>query len=198
MTNEQKQVIISGVLGDGHLRSNGSILLSCIHKEYMDLKAVLLGDIVSPSGVYARENNGYKKGIIYRVDSVANDYGKKLYKGSLEEAIKDIDELGLSLWFLDDGSLHKKNFFYNISTHSFPLKEQTEVLVPLLNRFGIYPKIYSETKKDGRQFNYLYVSKYQGAFKISENPANLIFVNALEESSCKPSKFGAYSSRLYS
>jgi hypothetical protein len=165
-TNEFKQLLISGILGDGCLRENGAMLFSCIHKEYMEMKANLIN--LPLDSVKFRKNAGYKKdGTIYKLNLVVSRLGKELYTKSLLEVVKDIDELGLAMWFYDDGSRHKKHNFYNINTHSFSLEDQETILIPLLNRFGIYPSIMPERKKDGRTFNYLYVSKYNGADKIS-------------------------------
>ncbi len=57
--NNIKQLIISGVLGDGFLGENGSVKYSCIHKEYMDFKRNLGSKMTEVKDVV---NNGYKKG----------------------------------------------------------------------------------------------------------------------------------------
>lgn len=166
ITNEYKQVLISGVLGDGHLTKSGAIMMSCIHEDYMLFKQKLAFGFSKE--VKLKSNPGFKKdGMIYRFSTIPSDYGKHLYSLNLEELVSEIDELGLALWFYDDGSLHKKSYFYNINTHSFSLEDQENILIPLLNKFNIYPKIMPERKKDGRVFNYLYVGKYNGADKIS-------------------------------
>lgn len=166
-TNEHKQLLISGILGDGCLRDSGAILFSCIHKEYMEMKAKLVN--LPLESVKFSKNAGYKKdGTIYKLVLGVSKLGKVLYTKPLSEVVEDIDELGLAMWFYDDGSRHKKHNFYNINTHSFSLEDQEKVLIPLLNRFGIYPSIMPERKKDGRVFHYLYVSKYNGADKISK------------------------------
>ena len=105
---------------------------------------------------------------IFKYNIQKNDVGKWFLDKSVEDFIGDLDELGLALWMYDDGSLHKKNLFYNINTHAFNREIEEEVLIPKLNTFGIYPKILTETKKDGRVFSYLYVSKYKGAFVIND------------------------------
>lgn len=166
ITNEYKQLLISGVLGDGHLGKSGAIQMSCIHEDYMLFKQKLAFGFSGE--VKFKKNPGYKKdGTIYTFSTVASKYGKTVFAKSLLELVEEIDELGLALWFYDDGSLHKKSYFYNINTHSFSLEDQENILIPLLNKYGIFPRIMVERKKDGRVFNYLYVSKYKGADKIS-------------------------------
>ena len=167
MTNNLKQLYISGILGDGHLKSSGAIMFSCIHGEYMKWKKKLANGIGSE--VCEMDNKGFKKdGKIFKYSIQKNDVGKWFLDKNIEDFIGDLDELGLALWMYDDGSLHKKNLFYNINTHSFSREIEEEVLIPKLNTFGIYPKILTETKKDGRVFSYLCVSKYKGAFIIND------------------------------
>lgn len=166
ITNEYKQLLISGVLGDGHINVNGGINFTCIHKDYLDFKKSLVRDAASE--VKIKKNAGYKKdGMIYFFNVHKTELALKYRTTPLQDVVKDIDELGLAMWFYDDGSLHKSKYFYNINTHSFSLEDQENILIPLLNKFGIFPRIMVERKKDGRVFNYLYVGKYNGADKIS-------------------------------
>ncbi len=155
ITNEQKQTILSGILGDGSLSYSGNMSFTCIHEEYLKLKSNYMGDL--SISVEEKENNGYKKGTIFKLGTRANKYCKGLYSLKIENFIDDLNELGIALWAFDDGALHKKDYFFNLNTHAIDLDTQTNVLIPFLNKFNIYPKIYSETKKDGRKFNYLYI-----------------------------------------
>jgi len=166
ITNQQKQVLLSGLLGDGSIKKS-HITYNCMYKEYMQFKRGLLGNLAK-SEVIESDNLGYKKGSkIYTFSGKLNPYANLLVNNSLSKSIQDLDEMGLALWIYDDGSLHKKSFFYNINTHSFPREIQEQVLIPALNKFGIYPEILTENKPDGRVFYYLYVSKWKGAMKIS-------------------------------
>lgn len=167
LTNEQEQTIFSGILGDGSLSHSGNMSFSCIHKEYLELKHNLLGDLCI-GGVKQRDNNGYKKGSIYWISTKANDYCKHIYSLEIEDFINKLDELGVALWAFDDGALHKKDYFFNINTHAIDFETQENVLIPFLNKFDIFPKIYSETKKDGRKFNYLYIPLWSGVFELSK------------------------------
>lgn len=167
ITNEQKQVMLSGVLGDGSLikDAGGAMSFSCIHKEYLELKQKLLGNLASE--ITERTNNGYKKGIIFNLRVRANDYGKLLLKYDFEDIMKEIDELGIALWSFDDLSRHKKDNFYNICTHAIDREVEENILIPYLNKFNIFPKVLIENKTDGRMFSYLYVSKWRGAMELS-------------------------------
>jgi hypothetical protein len=167
ITNEQKQLMLSGLLGDGSIK-HSHVTYNCMYRDYMVYKRKLAGNLAK-SEVIESGNLGYKKGSkIYTFSMKLNDYSKTLVNKPLSETIKDLDELGLALWIMDDGSLHRKNYFYNINTHSFSREDEENILIPKLNEFGIYPKILTEKKKDGRVFSYLYVSKWNGAMIISK------------------------------
>jgi len=165
LTNEQKQVLLSGILGDGCLR-NGRAYFSCIHKEYMDLKKKLLGDLALL--VEKKRNDGYKKGaFIFKLDTLMHPQIKEYQKYTVQQIVNELDELGIALLIFDDGSRHKKNNFYNINTHAQTREDEQDVIIPFLNKFDVYPTILTEAKKDGRIFSYLYVSKWNGAMVLS-------------------------------
>jgi len=173
ITNEQKQVMLSGILGDGHLIKNGggAMSFSCQHKEYMEFKKSLLGDLATDVKVV--NNNGYKKGTIYTLRCKSNQYGKFLLKCGFDDIMEEMDDLGIGMWLVDDGSRHKKDNFYNINTHAIDRNIEEEILIPHLNKRNIFPKVLTETKKDGRIFSYLYISKWQGAMELSRMIRNL-------------------------
>lgn len=167
LTVEQKQALVSGVLGDGSLKDNGSCVFSCIHKDYMDYKHDLLGELANFVGVKAVENNGFKKGIIYRLTASASEYGKWLKTQPLDILLGELNELGFAMWMLDDGSLHKSDHFFNINTHAYSQADQEKYFLPYFNKLNIFPTIAYDRKKDGRVFCYLRVNKFDGAFEIS-------------------------------
>ena len=87
---------------------------------------------------------------------------------NIEDALNLLDDLGIALWFYDDGSLHKTKLFYNLNTQGFSEEVNKELFVPFFLKFGIKAKPTIERKKDGREFWYLRVGKYDGAYEISE------------------------------
>jgi hypothetical protein len=165
MENNLEQLLISGHLGDGHISPRGFASFSCVHEEYMEFKASL---IVENMKIHTRPNLGYKKtsNITSITTRVSNEI-KLFYSLELKDKVKNINELGLALWFYDDGSRHKKSNFYNINTHSFDRSDEENILIPLLNKFNIFPQIYTEKKKDGRVFSYLYITKWKGGMEMS-------------------------------
>jgi len=165
LTNDQRQVILSGVLGDGAIKG-GRAYFSCIHKEYMDFKKEKLGDLALL--VERKENNGYKKGaFIYKLYTLKHPEIEEIGNYSFQQIVDELDELGISMWVLDDGSRHHKNNFYNLNTHAIDREVEENVLIPFFNRLNIFPRILTEKKKDGRVFSYLYISKWLGAMTLS-------------------------------
>jgi len=171
LSNSEIQLILSLYFGDGcfikqNKTSNYEISTSCIFKESLEYKKSLLSTLKS-SDIKQFVNKGYKLSQIYKWYIYQSPDISKLNFSSFEEKLNLLDELGLALWFNDDGSLHKNKYFYNLCTHSFSYEEQ-ELIVKRLLDFNINGKILKEVKKDGRIFHYINISKYSGAYEISE------------------------------
>lgn len=169
LSREQLQVFISGKFGDGciHTYQSGSTIYStnCKFKEYLDFKARLLGSMHASTS-FVKEN-GFCKTPIYTMRSRASKVLKYLKDLSIEDSLSLLDDLGLALWFYDDGSLHKTKLFYNLNTQSYSREIQEDLFIPFFNKLGIYPKITIERKQDGREFWYLRIGRYKGAREIS-------------------------------
>lgn len=172
LSNEQLQVLLTGKFGDGNLKTpksctdNSSYSANCIYEEYLDFKIKLLGDLFCKKHFY--ETNGYKKTPIYQFYTHVHPDITKIKNMSIEEGLNLMNELGLAMWLYDDGSLHKSDLFYNINTQAFSEEVNRELFVPFFARYDILAKPTIERKKDGREFWYLRVGKYDGANKISE------------------------------
>ena len=166
----QLQVFLSGMLGDGCIattNSNSTYYCSnCKFEEYIDFKKGLLGDMFKCKSF--QTENGFCKTPIHLLRSKSNSDLLKIKEMSIKEILDNLDELGIALWFYDDGSLHKKKLFYNLNTQGFSKEIQEMYFIPFFNRLGIYPSLQIEHKKDGRVFWYLRIGKFSGADKISQ------------------------------
>ena len=104
ISNEQKQLMLSGLLGDGSIK-HSHVTFNCMYREYMVYKRKLAGNLAK-SEVIEMNNLGYKKGSkIYNFSMRLNEYSKYLIEKPLSETINDLDELGLALWVIDDDVL---------------------------------------------------------------------------------------------
>ena len=169
LNERQKQVVISGLLGDGYIYTTNSnstyYATNCKFREYIDFKASLLGSLTK--SIDYIEQNGYCRTPIYILRTRSSQELKLWKNSNIETLLNNLNELGVALWFYDDGSLHKTNLFYNLNTHSFSKETQERYFIPFFNKLGIYPKLQIERKKDGRIFYYLRIGKFSGADKVS-------------------------------
>jgi hypothetical protein len=172
LTNEQLQVLVSGKFGDGSLntprseKSNATFSTNCIYEEYLKFKKHLLGDL--SFNITPEINRGYKENIIYRLSTKASEDITKIRNMSIEEALKLIDDLGVALWFYDDGSLHKTKLFYNLNTQAFSEEVNRDIFVPFFKKFNINVIPTIERKKNGKEYWYLRIPKYEGAYEVSQ------------------------------
>lgn len=171
LSNEQLQVLLTGKFGDGCLTTpktcidNSMYSSNCIYEEYVDFKIKLLGDLASSKSYTSQ--NGYAKKPIWQFHTHVNPEITKIKNMSIEDALNLMDELGLALWFYDDGSLHKTKLFYNLNTQAFSEEINKDLFVPFLSKFSITAIPTIERKKDGREFWYLRIGRYDGAYEIS-------------------------------
>ena len=171
LNEKQLQLITSAKFGDGHLsttslKGNSNYCTNCIYKEYLLHKQNVLGDLARK--ICYVEKNGFAQKPIYTLSSNTNSAITLIRDESIETSLNRLNKLGLSYWFYDDGSLHKTKHFYNLNTHKFSAEIQRDLFIPFLQKFDIYAKLTKETKKDGREFHYLRISRFEGAFEMSE------------------------------
>lgn len=171
LTEQQQQLILSGILGDGCLTtpqtlgSNSYYLTNCKYEEYIDYKISILNDLFKNKRLQI--SNGYANTPIYIARSKSDSIFTKYKSLSIKSILDKLDEFGIALWFYDDGSLHKHKLFYNLNTHAFSKEIQEKYFIPFFNKHNIYPKLTKEVKKDGRVFYYLRISKFEGSFEIT-------------------------------
>ena len=171
LSNEQLQVLLTGKFGDGCLTTpktcvdNSMYSSNCIYEEYVDFKMKLLGDLAASKSRISQ--NGFAKKPIWQFCTHVNPEITKIKNMNIEDTLNLMDELGLALWFYDDGSLHKTKLFYNLNTQAFSEEVNRDLFTPFLAKFGITAIPTIERKKDGREFWYLRVGRYDGAYEVS-------------------------------
>ena len=166
-TREQTQVFLTAKLGDGCIStttSNSWIYTSnCKHLEYLEFKKQLIGK----GKISYQERNGYSNTPIYTYYGGAYPELKLIKELSLKDTLDNLDTLGLALWFYDDGSLHKRDFYYNLNTQKFSYYEHENVLLPYFTSLGIKAKI-REDLNHVHPLYYLGINKYEGAYIINQ------------------------------
>lgn len=149
LNEKEEQVIIGGLLGDLHCRktrTSKNPRLEGGHgsrqRDYALYKIKLLKRLNwvgrnSRDGSYHYLSKSYPclnkyYGIFYRTN-----------KKTINENILDkINELGLLIWYMDDGSYHKRDKTTNIYTNCFTIEEQKIIKGWFEKKWGIYPKIH--------------------------------------------------------
>lgn len=169
LNENQLQVILSGLLGDGSISTTNSnstlFITNCKYEKYIDFKISLLGDMFKNKR--RLEHNGFCSTPIFIMRTKSSKELEQIKAMSIQDVLDNLNELGIALWFYDDGSLHKNNLFYNLNTHAFSKDIQEKYFIPFFNKLGIYPSLQIERKKDGRTFWYLRIGKFSGADKVS-------------------------------
>jgi DNA polymerase-3 subunit gamma/tau len=177
ITQRQRAVVMAAALGDGHVGLTGSKMrgrLRLAHgarqKEYLAYKAGLLGNLIQSAPRHDAGRGAYTKLGTYRVTTLSRpeiaQIHRDLYGGDGRKRItraylEQIDELGLALWYLDDGSLITSKNKYEkagggtsvypatrstFSTHCFTGEEIAETCQWLQERWGIESRM-SRTSK---------------------------------------------------
>lgn len=175
LTNNQLQVILTGKFGDGCLyipkqlkHGNYYYYTNSIQEDIIKFKLQLLDNLVFNKNIYSIINTGYKKNTLYSIRSISSklitDIACEYWKISLNR----LDELGLALWFYDDGSLHKTQLFYNLNTQKFSKEDNLYIINYLYKKWGIKALLTPEHKKSGKTYLYLRIKKYEGAIFISD------------------------------
>lgn len=83
----------------------------------------------------------------------------KIRNMSIQEALELMDDLGLAMWFYDDGSLHQTKLFYNLNTQAFSKETNEQIIVPFLAKYNIYAVPTIERKKNGKEYWYLRIPR---------------------------------------
>lgn len=168
LTQKQKSLIIGTILGDGYLRivpRRKNAFLEVNHsanqKDYVYWKYEILQSIVK-SKPKERNGNGFR--IACRFYTQCLPEITKLFHYFYRDRKKIIpsdlliDNLGLAVWFMDDGSKSGGSIYLN--TQQFSLDNQQKLQLMLLNQFGIRSnlnkdKIYTRIRiitADARKF----------------------------------------------
>ena len=126
LNDDQLQIIYGSYLGDGHIsitkkyRYRLKIIHSEKQKEYCNWKATIFGI----QNLEYIEKNGYSSKPAYRFCTKIFDLENELPKNTKivpEWILNSIDERGIAIWIMDDGSICKKTNSIRIHSNNFDL-----------------------------------------------------------------------------
>lgn len=169
-TQEQKEMIVGTLLGDGcispHGRKNKSYRLMIGHcekqKDLVFWKKAMLGNFVN---VVSKREDKRKNSIMYTFNTVVHDEFKFYYNLFYEnhqkiirtELINYVTPLSIAVWFSDDGSINK-NVNMRLATDGFTKKENEFLQEMLKTKFGIRCKICTYIRHEN-EFHFLSFNK---------------------------------------
>ena len=144
INDDQVQLVYGSYLGDGslHITKKNRFRLRFIHSEkqksYLEWKA----DMFGINNIKYIKHNGYSQKKAYSCctkcfDLINFDYcnnKKSTDKYLSDKILNNIDERGLAIWFMDDGSVCKN--IVNIHSNSFSYDTHLK-FIELFKRFGI-------------------------------------------------------------
>lgn len=191
ISEEQKQVIIGSLLGDGCISYSGKYSKNCrlqiTHSmkqlEYLNYKYTIIKTLCNNNIVVRNRTDNRFKDPNYTVCeiktkslSIFSNYRNTWYKEGKKDLqnsnVNEIEPLGLAIWFMDDGYISGKSFL--LATQSF-YKKDLELLKKILkDKFNIETvlrkngEIYIRTKSSKEFVNLIkpYIVK-QLYYKIS-------------------------------
>jgi len=174
MQKRKKSLLISLVLGDGHIAKSGKgnclqITHSIKQKEYFEWKRQLIADLLDCNlpGVYHREDSRHNEFSLNKSHRYFRIIRKWLYKNGIKRFNKKILDYitaeGLAIWFMDDGShcVNRRKSTGKVMSHTFKLytftnEEDTDNIIQMFKeKFGINVYKLKYIKKDGSLSYYL-------------------------------------------
>jgi ATP-dependent exoDNAse (exonuclease V) alpha subunit len=172
LTSEQRSILIGSLLGDGSMNAkNGRTSPQIVithgenQREYLEFKQRALGVL---AGKIQRGNSGYTNRSVWRlaVNVVDETYeiaqemiisgrhpsGRKRWTPT-DRFLEWIDEQALAVWYLDNGSLHRRHLAggrvsYDAAIHSqrFSQRDNQRLAEYLYSRFGLNPVVTPDGK----------------------------------------------------
>lgn len=163
LNEDQFQIFYGSYLGDGNISITNfnRYRLKFIHcekqKEYLFWKAKMFN--IEEQYIQKIEKNGYSQKPAYTFSTKCFDLENNVFINNKEISdtiINNIDERGIAIWFMDDGSIHKyikKDNNYQIIIHSNNFDYNNHLkLVQIFQRYNILAQIKQSKKK----FYFLY------------------------------------------
>jgi hypothetical protein len=162
LSDIQKQIILGSLLGDGSINKNNVFLItqSDAQKEYLDWKKELLGNIIMAEPTMYQRKSGH---IQWHIHSIRHpeiiDIRKEVYPNGIKRLsnwVSNITELGLAIWYMDDGSFNRNtnSLQATISTDYFTEEENGYLAELLESKFNITAKVQPVFDKRYEKFRY--------------------------------------------
>ncbi len=201
LNDTEKQFIIGGLLGDLHCRISRTSINPCLEgghcaqqKDYLLWKIGLVPRL----GFKLR---GSKQGSFFYGSKnfrALLPYYQSFYQKGVKLVTRDIldqlNELGLLIWYLDDGSYHKRDNNLLLYTNCFSLEEQSIICEWFLQKYGVCPKIVTIQKSiSNKQLD----TRYYIRFNVKDSQKLLELFSNFEIPRCMDYKLGRINITLH-
>lgn len=160
LTPMERQVVIGSVLGDGSIRMENNARFSFTHSlkqmNYAKWKASLLKEGIGSVGALynrrdKRTNKVYSSYVVCTLNNKnLNEFYEEFYginnkKKVSEKLLWELDNLGIAIWFMDDGYKSHSGGYY-LATNSFSVEEQETIVRFFKERFDIICTLHGINK----------------------------------------------------
>ena len=152
LSSKQLSLIKGSVLGDGHIAHNNSFIVSHSEKqkEYLFWKYEVLKDLCSsPPSYYDKTKKYFSNGkeydclAFYRFNTRLLLCLKEIREASKASIINSLDEMGIAIWFLDDGNREPCNWRLCIAALN---EEEKKVTINKFFEMGIASHLCKDTR----------------------------------------------------
>lgn len=170
---DAKYLILGSLLGDGSIVkvNSGAIFQAGHSTKYLDFllwKKECLNDLCHAKLVYYT-NYAFEKRVdaarVYTIShpellTLRNSWYPNGNKIITADNISDINDLSLSVFYMDDGSLSKRGRNVEISTNNFSEVENEVISDVIYNKFNIMSRVAKKySKRMDKHYNYLFIDK---------------------------------------
>jgi PhoH-like ATPase len=151
LNDDQKQIILGSFLGDAHISQHGinRYRIKEIHGIKQENYCRWKGNILGINNYKFIKQNGYSKKPAIRFLSKIFGFDKafpKIKEECPQWLLDDLDERGLAIWYMDDGSKNPKYDYARLSTCSFNEESQKRIVAKLksmgIECYYVYHKKY--------------------------------------------------------
>lgn len=193
LTPIERQVIIGGLLGDLSCRISRTSIYARLEgghcerqKEYMLWKINLLQRLMfnvgrAATGAYLYQSRNFK---------ALNEYYHLFYSKECKSINREILDLlgdfGLLIWYLDDGTYHKRDRNIRLHTNGFTFEEQLIIKKWFKEKYNVEPSVYKNTdnkRYPNKNWYYLY-------FKVKDSEKLLGLFRKFPVPNCMKYKLG--------
>ena len=166
MNRNSERMVINAYFGDGCIHNQGaspkySLKFSSISLDYLQLKYELCAELM-PCRLRVEYNKGFANSKPIHLFSTRSfiEIGELATRGT-KDLVEMMDITDLVMFYLDDGSIHRAHGTVHIYCNSFNDRETYMLMSKIDALLGEDApcRIRKDRKKDGREFNYIYIPR---------------------------------------